>query len=133
MTSDRFGDSVERARFVRFLFAGLLNTAFGYAIFAAGLRAGATPALALLVATVSGVFFNFFTTGRLVFGSSAVRRLPRFVLSYCVIYLINLALLTLLTRAGVSALAAQALSLPIVVVCSFLILRRFVFADRTNF
>src|SRR4051812_1092370 len=97
----------ERRRFVRFLLVGMVNTAFGYGVFAVLLLAGLPSALALLLATVIGVVFNFFTTGRMVFESNDRRRLPRFVLAYVVTYSANLALLKLLEAGGVPSLAAQ--------------------------
>jgi putative flippase GtrA len=55
--------------FVRFLAVGVLNTAFGYALFALLVWAGVWyPAAA---STIGGMIFNFNTTGRLVFGRPA--------------------------------------------------------------
>jgi putative flippase GtrA len=116
-----------RSRFARFLAVGLLNTAFGYACFAALLWAGLHYTLALLLATVAGVLFNFKTIGALVFGSSNARLLWRFVLVYALIYTANVTSLALLQRAGLHALAAQAALLLPLAVASFLLNRRFVF------
>lgn len=109
----------------RFGAVGILNTAFGYVVFAAFVLAGTphTPALAL--STIAGVAFNFQTSRRLVFHTAG--RVLRFVGVYCVAFALNLAALSRLAELGVPALLAQAmLALPIAVV-SFLAQKNFVF------
>lgn len=110
-----------RHRFLRFLLVGALNTAFGYACFAALLFAGLHYGVALLLATVAGVLFNFKSTGALVFGSRDNRLLLRFVASYAVVYLCNLLGIRLLVQAGLAPAAAGAvLVLPAAALAYFL-------------
>ncbi|MCK4342167.1 MAG: GtrA family protein [Phycisphaerae bacterium] len=114
--------------FPRFLVVGILNTAFGYGVYAAGILLGLPRPPALLIATVLGVLFNFRTTGWIVFGSRDNRLLARFILVYAAMYMFNLGLLELLCRRiGFGSLVGQALSLPIVVVLTFLALKTLVF------
>ena len=117
-------------RFVRFLAVGVLNTAFGYGVFALLVIAGLNSGLALAIATMAGVFFNYFTTGRFVFANRGHALLPRFALAYAFSYGINLGLLKLFEHAGLPSLAAQAICLPLIVVLSFVLLRLFVFGPR---
>src|SRR6185312_10490474 len=112
---------------VRFVLVGGINTVFGYGIFAGlyllthhGLRA-------LIAATVLGVTFNYFTTGRLVFANKGLRAAIPFVLVYGVLFFINAPLLVLLERAGLPTLLAQAIALPFMVTLSYLINRYWVF------
>jgi putative flippase GtrA len=114
-------------RFLRFIVVGLFNTAFGYAVFAALLYLGLSSSVALLLATIVGVIFNFFTTGRIVFNSRERRLLPRFVFAYVVTFSANLVMLKTLESYAVPPLGAQALCLPPTVLLSFYILRKFVF------
>jgi len=119
-------------RFRRFLMVGLLNTAFGYAVFALCVMMGAGPALAALVSTIAGIAFNFVSTGRFVFGYRGCRALPGFIGVYVGVYLINVAGLAFLINAGATALLAQLLLLPLLVVTSFVGMNRFVFPERTT-
>ena len=66
--------SLLRLRFVRFLLIGVVNTIFGYSIFAAMFLATGQPELSIIVATAIGVLFNFMSTGRVVFGNDADRQ-----------------------------------------------------------
>ena len=125
-------DPAERRRIARFLAVGIGNTLFGYALFALLVTAGLDSALALLGATVAGVMFNFFTTGRLVFASRDHRLLPRFVLAYGASYLFNLLLLKGLEAIGVATLVAQLACLPPTVIVSYLLLNRFVFRRSSS-
>jgi len=88
---------------------------------------GCAPELALLLASVMGVLFNFFSTGRLVFGSGDRRLLFRFCAVYAAIYLLNAAALRALIEFGISPLLAQALSLPFVAIIAFGLMRTLVF------
>jgi putative flippase GtrA len=112
---------------VRFLAVGVLNTAFGYAIFAAGIFAGLPSGVALAIAMVIGVIFNFFTLGHLVFDSRDPTRLPRFVGVYALTYVVNLAMLALWQKAGVGPLLAQLACLPVTVSLTFVLMRFMVF------
>ncbi len=113
--------------FVRFLLVGGLNTLFGYALFALLVVFGLPPALALLIATICGVLFNFVTTGRFVFGIATARQLPGFCIVYAIVYAVNAAGLQALMQLRVSAFIAQALLLPLMPFLSFQLMRRFVF------
>ena len=114
-------------RFVAFCLVGALNTVFGYSVFAALLYAGLHHALALLIATCAGVIFNFFSTGRMVFGSRQLSRLPRFVAVYGIVYVVNLALIELLLAAGAGPYAAGAISMVAATLAAYAMQSRFVF------
>jgi len=111
-------------RFIRFLFVGALNTAVGYGFFVLFLWIGAAPPLALALAFVCGVIFNFFSTGRLVFGNRDPRRIFGFCLVYLGLYGINLAALQGLQAAGLEAMIAQAILVGPMAVLSFLALKK---------
>ena len=117
-------------QFARFLVVGAVNTAFGYAVFAAFIVLGASPGIALVAAYLLGVPFNFFTTGRFVFKPGGGRAFVRFVAAYCVVYAFNLLLFGLLRLTGAGPLVAQALCLPPVAVFSFFLFKLHVFRER---
>jgi len=111
----------------RFLVVGLGNTVFGYGLYLLGLWVGLPYATALIVSTVLGAIFNFFTTGRIVFKSRALGRIFGFLATYGVTLGVNLILLKWLVEAGVAKAYAQAILLPIVVILSFLLNKYLVF------
>jgi putative flippase GtrA len=114
-------------QFVRFLAVGGLNTLFGYGVFSLLVLAGLAPGVALLVATVLGVLFNYFTTGKIVFSAQGLGRLPWFAAVYGLTFLANLWSLKALISAGLSPLLAQAILLPVMVVVTFILNKFLVF------
>jgi putative flippase GtrA len=123
--------NVEFGRFLLFLLVGGLNTLVGYSIFAGLILLGARPALALTIATILGVLFNFKSIGSLVFQSVKARLIPRFLAVYVVQFLVNLIALRMLIDLGAPPLLAQLIVLPILSVATFIMMRRFVF-ERTS-
>ena len=120
----------EAWRVLRFLGVGLLNTGFGFACYAGFVLAGAPLWLAVMGSTALGFLFNFYSYGGLVFGSTAARLLPGFLLFYLALGVLNFALLRLLCWAGVGPLLAQALLLPVLAACGYFGLRGIVFNRR---
>lgn len=125
-------DRPDLVQFVRFVAVGVLNTAFGYLIFAALTLMSLPPIAAVTGGTILGVLFNFQSTGRLVFGASGGRLLPRFAGVYAVQALADIGLLHLAIGHGIPVLVAQAVVLPPLVVITFFVMRRYVFARRAR-
>lgn len=125
------GRTVEQRRLVRFLLVGVVNTAFGYGVFALLYIATGQPTLSVVLATGCGILFNFFTTGRLVFRNRTWATLPPFIAAYAIALALNIVLLKLLLAVQMHPLLAQALCLPVVVVASYVINSRFVFTDKS--
>ena len=115
------------SQFIRFLLVGVLNTLFGYGCFALLLHFSLHYTVAMLLATVLGVLFNFKSTGALVFGSRDNRLIFRFIASYVVVYFINVFGIMLFARVGLSPLMGGALMLPPMAVLAFLLNKKFVF------
>lgn len=112
---------------VRFLAVGVLNTLFGYGIFALLIFAGTHYALALLLATIVGVLFNFKSTGALVFKSHDNRLLFRFVVVYTALYGVNVTLLKSLLLVGAGPYFGGAALIVPMALLAFLLNKRFVF------
>jgi putative flippase GtrA len=121
--------SVEIGLLIRFVAVGIANSAFGYGIYAIHVYVGLIPEIALLVATVLGIIFNFFTTGRLVFKNNDNRLFFRFVAVYAIIYICNAVALRILINSNVDPLLAQAALVPLSVIATFVIMRAFVFRE----
>jgi putative flippase GtrA len=119
------------SRIIKFLSVGLLNTIFGYAVFAILIFFKVHYLAALFVATVAGVVFNYFTFGRLVFyksGSSFT--FVKFAIAYTAVYITNAALLGALTRDFLfSYYFGQMICIPPSVFLSWLLLNYWVYKE----
>ena len=114
----------------RFLATGLLNTAFGYGVYAGLVLAGVPYIPALVAATVLGVLFNYFSFGKLTFRvATDAAGLPRFLAAYGMALAFNAALLWAAHNAlGLHPLVAQLACLPPTVAVTYLLLDRWAFA-----
>lgn len=77
---------------VRYYQAALLNTAFGYGLYALLVAAGLNMFVAQIVAQLCGMTFNYFTYSRHAFRDSVGSK-SAFVLAYALNYLVGLLLL----------------------------------------
>jgi putative flippase GtrA len=112
---------------LKFLVVGGINTVFGYALFAVFTWFGMHYPLAIALATIGGVLFNFQSVGRLVFGGAPRSRFRRFVGVYCLIYLVNLGGVRLMLDHGISVYIANGVMLIPLAGLAFILNRRFVF------
>jgi len=112
---------------LRFLVTGGINTAFGYAIYAACIFLGAGYAVASGVSIVCGVLFSYKTTSAMVFGRGYSGSLVRYIGSYVIVYLFSVLILRTLDQFGVNAYLAGILAAPPCAVLSFALLKLFVF------
>lgn len=86
-------------RIVRFFGVGVLNTFFGYGIYAVLISANLPYLVALFMATVAGIIFNYFSLGRMVFKArGGWLGFGKFILAYALVYVINAILLSMLTQ-----------------------------------
>ena len=129
---------VRNHRFVRFLLVGILNTIFGYSLFAILILMGLHYKYAVLIGTILGVLFNFQTTGRLVFGSKNNKLVFRFVGVYVVTFLLNVEALRIADAINVNIeqktkilIAGAILVLPMSII-SFVLMKLFVFREGSQ-
>ena len=94
-----------RTAFLRFLAVGVLNTAFGYGVYAAGVLAGLPAQAALALQFLLGALWNYRLHARLVFAVRGWGRLPAYVGAYLLIWALNALALRGLLAAGMGPLA----------------------------
>lgn len=117
----------EARRIAFFLAAGLVNTAFGYGVYALGVWAGLAPPAAVIVSTIAGVAFNYRTLGA-VFASRGVSRLPHFVAAHALLAPVNIAILHFAQKMGAGPYLGELAALCVVTPLSYLMMRLVVFA-----
>ena len=110
----------------RYYQAGIVNTLFGYGLFALLVLAGLNMYLAQIVAHVLGVIFNYFTFSRYAFAGRQ-RSLPRFALAYVLNYLLAVAFLWAACEWVQSPYMAGLIATLVVSLINFFLLRKLVF------
>lgn len=116
----------------KFLGVGLLNTIVGYAIYAILILLHMPYLAALLIATVAGVTFNYFSIGRLVFKSrGGLNIFGKFIAAYGVVYFVNAVGLELsIKHFQVGPYIGQALCVPPSVLLSWLLMNYWVYKNE---
>ena len=118
---------IRENRFLRFIIAGGANTVFGFIIYSICILTGSAVWVALLISTTFGTAFNFLTASSYVFRELSLSRIPRFIICYLIIYLINLMLIDLVSIWLKNMITAQAIiSLPLASL-SYILMKHFVF------
>ena len=113
----------------RFLVIGGVNTVFGYCMYALFTFIGLHYALASLFALISGILFNFNTTGKIVFNNTKPGLLFRFTGVYMISYLVNIFLLRLFAQSNYNMYFAGAILILPMALISFLLNKKIVFGS----
>lgn len=113
-------------RIWRYYQAGIVNTIFGYSLYAIFVKLGLNMFVAQLVAHVLGVVFNYFTYSRLAFRGAKASKL-RFILAYAGNYVLGAAMLWACARVIASPYLAMAVAIVIYTTVNYFVLRRLVF------
>lgn len=116
----------EWKRLFRYYQAGIVNTAFGYGLFALFIWLGMNMYVAQIVSHVAGVAFNYLTYSRYAFRDHDAN-LKRFILSYGVNYLLSVACLAAATHVIASPYVAGLIATIFVSAVNYLVLKRLVF------
>ncbi len=123
--------SVPVAQLWRFLRVGVINTLFGYVLYAMLVAIGLQVFVAQIFGTIIAVAFNYFSYSRYAFDRAPLSRL-RFLLSYALNYLVSLAALALSALILHSPYLAGLLATLVTATINFVVLRRYVFVSRSD-
>jgi len=111
----------------RFLVVGGFNTLFSNCIYAIFLLIGLHYTIAVLLALISGVLFNYNTTGRIVFNNKKPELIFYFAGVYMLLYVVNVFLLSLFAQANYNMYIAGAILILPMALLSFFLNKTFVF------
>lgn len=87
-----------RIQLIRFFFVGILNTLFGYSLYAFFIYKGIPYYFAIILTTILGLLFNFKTISGLVFNSKEKGIFIKFCLLYSTLALLNIILINILSQ-----------------------------------
>lgn len=113
-------------KFLLFVLVGSLNTAFGFLLYSIFLFLEFRSVLAMLFATVIGVFFNFYSLKSFVF-NDRVGFIFKYFFSYAIVYALNATCLLYLTTFGLDQYFAGFLSICFSVIPNFLLCKHYVY------
>ena len=110
----------------KYLFIGAINTVFGYGVFSLFIFFDYHYSVAVLVATILGVLFNFFSYGIFVFNNHSNRLIIRFAFVYVILYFVNVLLLYLSNFVINDLYISGAILAPLMALLGYILNKRFV-------
>lgn len=113
--------------YFKYLIVGFLNTIFGYGVFSFLIYMNFHYSVAVFLATILGVLFNFKSYGKFVFENNSWKNLWKFVVLYTILYLINIALIYILSKYGLNIYLSGLLALIPIVLIGYIFNKRFVY------
>lgn len=120
----------ELKQLVLVFLVGGLNTLFGYSVYALLIFLQLHYVLASLLATISGILFNFKTTGVIVFKNHNNSLIYRFIAVYVCSYIINVVSLKMLSEMNINLYLAGALLVIPIALITYVLQKKFVFGGE---
>lgn len=115
-----------------FILVGILNTLFGYMIYAFFIYLGFKYVLAILFATIFGVLFNFNTIGKFVFNNKDNSALIKFIFVYVVVFGVNVLTIKIFKSYGFNDYISGFFAIIPASIISFVLNKYFVFSEGKN-
>src|SRR3546814_3638828 len=123
--------SSSATRVWRYYTVGVINSLFGYGVYALLLSMGLNMYAAQIIGHIIGVAFNYFTYRRHVFQRAAASKL-RFIISYTLNYAVGLVFLAICAIILPSPYIAGLLAMVITSIINFFVLRRYRSEEHTS-
>jgi putative flippase GtrA len=119
-------------QFMIFVLVGMMNTLFGYSIFAFCIFLGLHYVLAVTFSTCLGILFSFKTLGRIVFKNPDNILIIRFMFVYFILYAFNIGVVSLLNMFYDNLYVCGAIATVIVALIAYVANQHFVFVKRRS-
>lgn len=116
-----------KKQFQRFVIVGIINTLFYYLVYAVGIYIGLYFTFATLLATLLGIVFSFKNFGKFVFYRKENSRIYKFLLSYILLYFINIGLIALMQNSITNYYLSGFVAVIICALLSFFLNKFYVF------
>ena len=113
--------------FLKYFKIGILNTLFGFTLFSLLSFSKIDTWLVLFLSQVGGILFNFCTFGSFVFNSLDINKLPKFILSNLIIYIMFLGALYILEGFVSNRIFALSIAVIPITIINFFILTKLIF------
>lgn len=124
-------DRAVQKQFLVFLCVGVMNTIFGYSIFAFFIFLNTPYYLALLFSALLGLIFNFITTGRIVFKNKRFSAFYKFITISILLYFIHILLIKIINRNINNFYISGLLTMSLTAILSFYLNKK-VFSIKVN-
>lgn len=116
-----------KKQIINFMLVGIINTIFGYSIYALLIFLGLNYILSVFFSTVLGVLFNFKTISKYVFESNNNKLIFKFMFVYFIVFIVNIFLIKVFKIFDINDYFAGFFAIIPVAILSFLLNKFFVY------
>ena len=116
-----------KKQIVNFLIVGIVNTIFGYSVYAILISQGFNYVISVLLATIMGILFNFKTIGKFVFQSHDNSLILKFFFVYFIVFIVNISIIKLFKINGLNDYLSGAIAIVPSAIISFILNKVYVF------
>lgn len=124
-------DKAIQKQFIIFLCVGVINTVFGYSLFAFFIFIDTPYYLAFLFAALLGLIFNFLTNGRIVFKNKSFNVFYKFITISALLYFIHIILIKVINKNINNFYISGLLTMSITAILSFYLNKK-IFSIKVN-
>jgi putative flippase GtrA len=119
------------SKIFKYVGAGILNTVFGYTLYAVMIFCSVSYVYSLIISTVGGVIFNYYSFGRLVFRkNSSFVVFIKYILSYSMICAVNVILMGfIMANIVASPYIAQVICIPVGIIMGWVLMNFWVYKN----
>ena len=110
-----------------FILVGIVNTIFGYTVYAIFISFGFNYIISIFMATILGILFNFKTIGKYVFYSQKNSLILKFFSVYIIVFFINVLIIKISKTYGYNDYIAGLIALLPSASLSFVLNKYYVF------
>lgn len=110
-----------------FILIGIINTIFGYSLYALFIFIGFNYILSVLFSTILGVLFNFKTISKYVFETNDKKLIFKFSSVYLIVFIINVLLIKIFKSLSIDEYFAGLLAVIPIACLSFILNKFFVY------
>jgi len=118
---------VIKKQIFNFILVGIINTIFGYTVYALCISLGFNYIISTLIATIIGILFNFKTIGKYVFESTNNRLIFKFFSVYVAVFFLNILIIKISKSYGYNDYISGAIALLPSASLSFVLNKYYVF------
>ncbi|NBK97661.1 MAG: GtrA family protein [Erysipelotrichia bacterium] len=118
-----------KKQIIMFIFTGIINTIFGYAMYALFIYLGCQYIFASGLATVLGILFNFKTISKFVFKANENRLIFKFFGVYSLVFITNIILIKVFKDFGFNEYLAGLVATFPCAIMSFILNKFYVFKE----
>ena len=117
-------------KFIKYILTGILNTFFGFSIYALFISLNFNVEYSLFFATIVGVIFNYFSNSKLVFDKSlSLKIFMKFISFYSIVYFCNIFTVKILNKIISDLYLSGLISICIFAVISFFVFNLLIFKN----